>query len=68
MSWIWASEFIIITIFQETADAERARLPELLTELDLASVEASEEDIDALKKVVKRLAPAKNGEYQVFQG
>ncbi|XP_015122673.1 flocculation protein FLO11 [Diachasma alloeum] len=52
---------------KESEDAERARLPELLTELDLASLEASEEDIDALKKVVKRLAPAKNGEYQVFQ-
>ncbi|XP_011299846.1 mucin-12 [Fopius arisanus] len=52
---------------KESEDSERARLPELLTELDLASLEASEEDIDALKKVVKRLAPAKNGEYQVFQ-
>ncbi|XP_023290507.1 uncharacterized protein LOC105697880 [Orussus abietinus] len=48
-------------------DEERARLPEFLSELDLASLEASEEDVEALRKVVKRLAPEKNGEYQVYQ-
>ncbi|XP_067204607.1 uncharacterized protein [Linepithema humile] len=48
-------------------DVEHARLPEFLTELDLSSLEASEEDVEALKKIVKRLAPEKNGEYQVFQ-
>ena len=53
---------------QSVGDDERARLPEFLTELDLASLEASEEDIEALKTVVKRLAPEKNGEYQVYQG
>ncbi|XP_046751433.1 mucin-5AC isoform X2 [Diprion similis] len=42
-------------------DDQRARLPEFLTELDLASVEASQEDVESLKTVVKRLAPAKNG-------
>ncbi|TGZ47599.1 Uncharacterized protein DBV15_03473 [Temnothorax longispinosus] len=49
-------------------DVEHARLPEFLTELDLSSLEASEEDVEALKKIVKRLAPEKNGEYQVYQG
>ncbi|XP_024936378.1 uncharacterized threonine-rich GPI-anchored glycoprotein PJ4664.02 isoform X2 [Cephus cinctus] len=39
---------------------EKARLPEFLTELDLASLEASEEDVEELKKIVKRLAPEKN--------
>ncbi|XP_011882263.1 PREDICTED: mucin-5AC [Vollenhovia emeryi] len=48
-------------------DVEHARLPEFLTELDLSSLEASEEDVEALKKIVKRLAPEKNGEYQVYQ-
>ncbi|XP_020288398.1 mucin-5AC isoform X2 [Pseudomyrmex gracilis] len=42
-------------------DVERPRLPEFLTELDLSSLEASEEDVEALKKIVKRLAPEKNG-------
>ncbi|XP_048512385.1 mucin-5AC isoform X2 [Athalia rosae] len=42
-------------------DDQRARLPEFLTELDLASLEASKEDVESLKKIVKRLAPAKNG-------
>ncbi|KAK2582946.1 hypothetical protein KPH14_009007 [Odynerus spinipes] len=46
----------------------KAKLPELLSELDLSSVEASEEDVEALKKIAKRLAPEKNGEYQVYQG
>ncbi|XP_036145252.1 LOW QUALITY PROTEIN: mucin-5AC [Monomorium pharaonis] len=41
-------------------DVEHARLPEFLTELDLSSLEASEEDVEALKKIVKRLAPEKN--------
>lgn len=49
-------------------DVEHARLPEFLTELDLSSLEASQEDVEALKKIVKRLAPEKNGEYQVYQG
>ncbi|XP_051162022.1 putative uncharacterized protein DDB_G0282133 isoform X2 [Leptopilina boulardi] len=49
-------------------DKERTKLPEFLSELDLASIEASEEDIKDLKKVVKRLAPEKNGEYQIYQG
>ncbi|XP_014482134.1 PREDICTED: mucin-5AC isoform X2 [Dinoponera quadriceps] len=49
-------------------DVEHARLPEFLSELDLSSLEASEEDVEALKKIVKRLAPEKNGEYQVYQG
>ncbi|XP_046628884.1 mucin-4 isoform X2 [Neodiprion virginianus] len=48
-------------------DDQRGRLPELLTELDLASVEASQEDVESLKTVVKRLAPAKNGEYLMYQ-
>ncbi|KAL0126202.1 hypothetical protein PUN28_004968 [Cardiocondyla obscurior] len=48
-------------------DVGHARLPEFLTELDLSSLEASEEDVEALKKIVKRLAPEKNGEYQVYQ-
>ncbi|XP_032691722.1 mucin-12 isoform X2 [Odontomachus brunneus] len=48
-------------------DVEHARLPEFLSELDLSSLEASEEDVEALKKIVKRLAPEKNGEYQVYQ-
>ncbi|XP_011160540.2 mucin-5AC isoform X1 [Solenopsis invicta] len=48
-------------------DVEHARLPEFLTELDLSSLEASQEDVEALKKIVKRLAPEKNGEYQVYQ-
>lgn len=53
---------------QATRDVEHTRLPEFLTELDLSSLEASEEDVEALKKIVKRLAPEKNGEYQVYQG
>lgn len=53
---------------QASRDVEHARLPEFLTELDLSSLEASEEDVEALKKIVKRLAPEKNGEYQVYQG
>ncbi|XP_043279657.1 probable serine/threonine-protein kinase DDB_G0282963 [Venturia canescens] len=52
---------------KSSGDDERARLPEFLTELDLASLEASQEDIEAIKTVVKRLAPEKNGEYQVYQ-
>lgn len=59
---------ISLCFSQSTDGEERARLPEFLTELDLASLEASEEDIEALKTVVKRLAPEKNGEYQVYQG
>ncbi|XP_043484225.1 putative uncharacterized protein DDB_G0282133 isoform X2 [Leptopilina heterotoma] len=49
-------------------EEESPKLPEFLSELDLASIEASEEDIKDLKKVVKRLAPEKNGEYQIYQG
>lgn len=55
-------------MLQASRDVEHARLPEFLTELDLSSLEAPEEDVEALKKIVKRLAPEKNGEYQVFQG
>ncbi|XP_033211361.1 mucin-5AC isoform X2 [Belonocnema kinseyi] len=46
---------------KESDDEKTAKLPEFLSELDLASLEASEEDIADLKKVVKRLAPEKNG-------
>lgn len=60
--------FTIILFLQVSADEESAKLPEFLSELDLASIEASEEDIKDLKKVVKRLAPEKNGEYQIYQG
>ncbi|XP_047353015.1 mucin-5AC isoform X1 [Vespa velutina] len=52
---------------KESQDDAKARLPEFLSELDLASLEASEEDVEALKKIAKRLAPEKNGEYQVYQ-
>ncbi|KAL6263749.1 hypothetical protein P5V15_003834, partial [Pogonomyrmex californicus] len=52
---------------EASRDVEQARLPEFLTELDLSSLKASEEDVEALKKIVKRLAPEKNGEYQVYQ-
>uniref|UniRef100_A0ABD2WM21 Chitin-binding type-2 domain-containing protein n=1 Tax=Trichogramma kaykai TaxID=54128 RepID=A0ABD2WM21_9HYME len=48
-------------------DEERSRLPELLTELDVASEEASVEDVKALSKLVKRLASDKNGEYLKIQ-
>ncbi|XP_066582303.1 uncharacterized protein [Prorops nasuta] len=48
-------------------DESRAKLPEFLSELDLEDLEASEEDVEALKRIVKRLAPEKNGEYQVYQ-
>ncbi|XP_032454552.1 flocculation protein FLO11 isoform X1 [Nasonia vitripennis] len=53
-----------------SSDEERSRLPEFLSELDVASAEASVEDVEALRKIVKRLAPEKNGEYmiQVFFG
>ncbi|XP_044014110.1 putative uncharacterized protein DDB_G0282133 [Aphidius gifuensis] len=51
-----------------TENERGARLPELLSELDLESLEATEDDIDNLSKVVKRLAPSEeNGEYQVYQ-
>ncbi|KYQ59972.1 hypothetical protein ALC60_00993 [Trachymyrmex zeteki] len=53
---------------EASRDVEHARLPEFLTELDLSSLEVFEEDVEALKKIVKRLAPEKNGEYQVYQG
>lgn len=36
--------------------------------MDLSSVDATEQDVEALKKIVKRVAPEKNGEYQVYQG
>ncbi|XP_015188265.1 PREDICTED: serine-rich adhesin for platelets isoform X1 [Polistes dominula] len=52
---------------KESQDNAKSRLPEFLSELDLASLEASEEDVEALKKIAKRLAPEKNGEYQVYQ-
>ncbi|KAJ8678713.1 hypothetical protein QAD02_014500 [Eretmocerus hayati] len=41
-------------------DEERARLPELLSELDAADAEASVEDVESIRKIVKRLAPEKN--------
>lgn len=53
---------------QTTNDEEKSRLPEFLTELEVASSESSKEDVEALKKIVKRLAPEKNGEYLGIQG
>ncbi|KAI4494175.1 hypothetical protein M0802_009209 [Mischocyttarus mexicanus] len=58
--WYWI-------FFEESQDNAKVKLPEFLSELDLASLEASEEDVEALKKIAKRLAPEKNGEYQVYQ-
>ncbi|XP_031837546.1 chitin-binding domain protein thawb [Nomia melanderi] len=46
---------------------KKASLPKFLTELDLSSVEVSAESGESLKTIVKRLAPEKNGEYQVYQ-
>ncbi|XP_076658233.1 chitin-binding domain protein thawb isoform X1 [Halictus rubicundus] len=46
---------------------KRASLPKFLAEVELSSVEASAESSESLKKIVKRLAPEKNGEYQVYQ-
>nr|XP_033326135.1 flocculation protein FLO11-like isoform X1 [Megalopta genalis] len=46
---------------------KRASLPKFLTELDLSSVEGSSESSESFRKIVKRLAPEKNGEYQVYQ-
>ncbi|XP_012141892.2 chitin-binding domain protein thawb isoform X3 [Megachile rotundata] len=40
---------------------KRASLPKFLSELDVSSVEASVESDESLKKIVKRLAPEKNG-------
>ncbi|XP_076280495.1 chitin-binding domain protein thawb isoform X2 [Lasioglossum baleicum] len=47
---------------------KRASLPKFLTEVDLSSVDASAESNESLRRIVKRLAPEKNGEYQVYQG
>lgn len=58
----------IFFFVQISGNEKDVKLPELLSELDLDSIEASEEDIDNLSKIVKRLAPEKNGEYQVYQG
>ncbi|XP_050585425.1 mucin-3A-like isoform X3 [Bombus affinis] len=40
---------------------KKANLPELSSELDLSSIEASIENEESLKKIVKRLASEKNG-------
>ncbi|XP_043255805.1 mucin-3A, partial [Colletes gigas] len=48
-------------------DNRETSLPKLLSELDLSSVEVSAESTESLKTIVKRLAPEKNGEYQVYQ-
>lgn len=54
--------------FQSENNNKKASLPRFLTELDLSSVEVSAESGESLKRIVKRLAPEKNGEYQVYQG
>ncbi|XP_076177357.1 chitin-binding domain protein thawb, partial [Ptiloglossa arizonensis] len=47
---------------------KRTNLPKFLSELDLSSVEGSSaENTESLKTIVKRLAPEKNGEYQIYQ-
>ncbi|XP_053985304.1 mucin-2 isoform X1 [Hylaeus volcanicus] len=48
-------------------DNKKTSLPKFLSELDLSSVEGSAENTESLKTIVKRLAPEKNGEYQVYQ-
>ncbi|XP_034173586.2 chitin-binding domain protein thawb isoform X1 [Osmia lignaria lignaria] len=45
----------------------KASLPKFLSELDVGSVETSLENEESLKKIVKRLASEKNGEYQIYQ-
>ncbi|XP_076751879.1 chitin-binding domain protein thawb [Xylocopa sonorina] len=45
----------------------KVKLPRFLSELDLSSIEASIENEESLRKIVKRLAPEKNGEYQIYQ-
>ncbi|XP_026667445.1 uncharacterized protein LOC108622637 isoform X2 [Ceratina calcarata] len=42
-------------------------LPGFLSEFNLSDIGASVENEESLKKLVKRLAPEKNGEYQVYQ-
>ncbi|CAD1468161.1 unnamed protein product, partial [Heterotrigona itama] len=48
------------------ASNEKANLPKL--SLGLSSIEASIENEESLRRIVKRLAPEKNGEYQIYQG
>ncbi|CAL7945823.1 unnamed protein product [Xylocopa violacea] len=40
---------------------KKVKLPRFLSELDLSSIEASIENEESLRKIVKRLAPEKNG-------
>ncbi|CAK9806312.1 unnamed protein product [Anthophora quadrimaculata] len=46
---------------------KKANLPKFLSELDQSSIEASIAKEDSLRRIVKRLAPEKNGEYQIYQ-
>ncbi|KAK1127230.1 hypothetical protein K0M31_003773 [Melipona bicolor] len=54
--------------FQSETSSEKANLRELSSELDMSSIEASIENEESLRRIVKRLAPEKNGEYQIYQG
>lgn len=47
---------------------EKVNLSKFPSESDLSSLEASLENEGSLRKIVKRLAPEKNGEYQIYQG
>ncbi|XP_076245107.1 chitin-binding domain protein thawb [Calliopsis andreniformis] len=46
---------------------KRSSQPEFLSDVGPSGKEASEESAESLKRIVKRLAPEKNGEYQVYQ-
>ncbi|KAK9294180.1 hypothetical protein QLX08_011109 [Tetragonisca angustula] len=48
-------------------NSEKASLRKLSSELDLSSIEPSIENEETLRRIVKRLAPEKNGEYQIYQ-